>query len=100
MPDALLVFETGDLQASEVYLGEQQIMATVQRPTTDHTSKLSWYLRHAQHGTWDRFSPREQQKMVDDDLFAGKSVSLLLSSVIMVGLLMAVASLAIVLLAS
>jgi hypothetical protein len=99
MPDALLAIEIGNRQASKVFLGAHQIMATIQRPATDHTSKLSWYLSHAQHGIWDRFSPSEQQKMVDEDLFAGQSVSLLLTSVITVGLLMAAASLVIVLLA-
>ncbi len=100
MPDALLSSESCDRQASKDYLGEHQIMATIQRPTTDHSSKLSWYLHHAQHSIWDRFSPSEQQQMVEEDLFAGKSVSLLLWSVITLGLLMAIASLAIVLLAS
>jgi hypothetical protein len=75
-------------------------MATVQRPTDNLTSKLSWYLNRGPHNVWDRFSASEQQQMVEEDLFAGKSVSLLLSSVITVGLVMAAVSLAIVLLAS
>ncbi len=75
-------------------------MATIHQPATDHASKLSWYLSHAPHNVWDRFSASEQQQMVDEDLFAGKSVSLLLSSVITVGLMMAAASLVIVLAAS
>jgi hypothetical protein len=75
-------------------------MATVQRPPDNLTAKLSWYLNRGPHNVWDRFSPDQQQQMVEDDLFAGKSVSLLLSSVITVGLVMAAVSLAIVLLAS
>ncbi|MEX2112568.1 MAG: hypothetical protein WD845_05245 [Pirellulales bacterium] len=75
-------------------------MATVHQPATDYASKLTWYLDHAQHNVWDRFSASEQQQMVEEDLFAGKSVSLLLASVITVGLVMAAVSLLIVLLAS
>lgn len=75
-------------------------MATVQRPTDNLSNKLAWYLNHAPHSAWDRFSASEQQQMVEDDLFAGRSVSLLLSSVITVGLVMAAVSLAIVLFAS
>jgi hypothetical protein len=75
-------------------------MATAPRPSNDYSSKLAWYLNRGPHNVWDRFSASEQQQMVEEDLFAGKSVSLLLSSVITVGLVMAAVSLAIVLLAS
>jgi hypothetical protein len=75
-------------------------MATVQRPTENLSNKLSWYLNRGPHNVWDRFSASEQQQMVEDDLFAGRSVSLLLSSVITVGLVMAAVSLLIVLFAS
>jgi hypothetical protein len=75
-------------------------MATVQHPTDNLSNKLSWYLNRAPHSVWDSFSAAEQQQMVEDDLFAGRSVSLLLSAVVTVGMLMAAASLAIVLWAS
>lgn len=65
-------------------------MATTDPRTSNHLEKLSWYLSHARHSVWDAFSAEQQQKMVEDDLFAGKSVSALLVSVITAGLAMSV----------
>ena len=48
--------------------------------------KLSWYLDHCQHTVWDRFSTDQQRQMVEEDLFAGKSVSMLLVALISAGL--------------
>lgn len=75
-------------------------MATASPVGPNPLAKLSWYLNHEQHSMWDRFSADEQRQMVEDDLFAGKSVSLLLASLITVGLAMSIVSLAVICLAS
>ncbi len=55
--------------------------------------KLNWYLSHHQHAAWDRFSPEEQDQMVNEDLFAGRSVSILLASLIATGMILSLATL-------
>lgn len=55
-----------------------------------YLEKLSWYLGHCQHTVWDRFSSEQQRQMVEEDLFAGKSVSLLLLAEIIFGLALCV----------
>jgi hypothetical protein len=62
--------------------------------------KLGWYFEHCNHAVWDRFSPDEQQAMVDDDLTAARSVSLVLVSLITAGMLLAAVTLVIVVLRS
>ena len=74
-------------------------MATANPTGPNPLAKLSWYLNHERHSVWDRFSADEQRKMVEDDLFAGKSVSLVLASLITAGLAMSIVSLAVICLA-
>ncbi len=62
------------------------------QPPADHLEKLSWYLSHTRHTVWDAFSDDQQQDMLNDDLFAGKSVATLLFSVITAGLVMSIVS--------
>ena len=50
--------------------------------------KLSWYLENQRHSIWDQFSKDQQSEMVKEDLFAGKSVSLLLVALISAGLIL------------
>ena len=58
-------------------------------PTRSNTlEKLSWYLGHKQHTVWDQFDTDQQRQMVEEDLLAGKSVSLLLVSLITAGLVL------------
>ena len=52
--------------------------------------KLSWYTAGARHSVWDRFSPDEQERMLEDDLNAGTSVSLVLFALITAGMLLSV----------
>lgn len=72
-------------------------MATLSRPSANF-DKLSWYFIHCHHDQWDRFSRDEQAAMVDDDLAAGRSVSLVLVSLIGVGMLLSAVTLIAVLL--
>jgi hypothetical protein len=67
-------------------------MATVTRRSTA-LDKLAWYLGHCRHSQWDKFNPDEQTKMVEDDLFAGRSVSLVLVSLIAVGMVLSAVTL-------
>ena len=71
-------------------------MASDVRLASGHLAMLSWYLNHAQHSVWDRFSSDQQRQMVEDDLTAGISVSLLLYLLIMVGLTMSIISMSII----
>ncbi len=71
-------------------------MASDHRPASGHLAKLSWYLSHAQHSAWDHFSSDQQRQMVEDDLTAGKSISLLLFTLIAVGLTMSIISVSII----
>jgi hypothetical protein len=50
--------------------------------------KLSWYLGHRQHTVWDQFGTDQQHQMIEEDLLAGKSVSLLLVALITTGLVL------------
>lgn len=71
-------------------------MATItHRPS--NLEKLAWYQSHCPHQEFDRFSADERDQMVSDDLFAGRSVSMVLVSVITAGMLMAAVTLLIVL---
>lgn len=74
-------------------------MATVTRRSTE-LDKLSWYLGHCRHSQWDRFNAAEQAKMVQDDLFAGRSVSMVLVSLIAVGMVLSAITVLAVLIAS
>jgi hypothetical protein len=71
-------------------------MATANLRQADPLAKLSWHLSHLPHQVWDRFSVEEQKRMVEDDLFAGKSVSLELAALITVGLAMSIVSLIVI----
>lgn len=75
-------------------------MASTIRPASNYLAKLSWYVSHASHSVWDRFSADEQQRMIHDDLLAGTSVSLVLFSVITAGLVMSIVTLLVILAAS
>lgn len=75
-------------------------MATVHRPGPNSLEKLSWYLGHCKHTVWDQFSDQERKRMIDDDIAAGISVSLVLGSLITAGMVLAIVTLAAVLLAS
>lgn len=72
-------------------------MATDRPHTSGPLAKLSWYFSHAQHSVWDRFGSDQQQKMVEDDLTAGKSVAILLFALISTGLVMSIVSLLVIL---
>ena len=74
-------------------------MATASKGSTG-LEKLGWYLEHCNHGAWDRFSADEQRAMVDEDLTAARSVSLVLGSLITAGMLLAAVTLLIVVLRS
>ena len=74
-------------------------MATVTRRSTE-LDKLSWYLGHCRHSQWDRFNAAEQARMVRDDLFAGRSVSLVLISLISIGMVLSAVTLLAVLVTS
>ena len=71
-------------------------MATISR-SSGISEKLSWYFSHCPHDLWDRFSGDDQSRMVEDDLLAGRSVSLVLVSLITAGLLLSAITLAVVL---
>lgn len=75
-------------------------MATANRTSFDNLEKLSWYLDHCAHTAWDTFSVEQQRKMVEDDLMAGTSVSLVLASLITAGLVLSIVTLWVVLLVS
>jgi hypothetical protein len=71
-------------------------MTTVQ-PTGNPLEKLSFYLANGQHSVWDKFTPEQQRQMVEDDLAAGRSVSLVLAALITAGMLMSVGSMLLIL---
>ncbi len=71
-------------------------MATMQSAPTSHAEDLSWYLNHARHSVWDHFKADQQQQMVEDNLAAGRTVSLVLFSLITAGLLMSIATVLVV----
>ncbi len=73
-------------------------MATVGTTKSGLVDKLTWYNAECSHTMWDRFSTEDQERMLSEDMSAGTGVSLLLGSVMAAGLLMAIVSLAIVLL--
>lgn len=72
-------------------------MATAQPTGTNPLDKLSYYLAQGQHNVWDRFSPDEQRQMLEDDLAAGRSVSLVLAALITAGMLMSIGSMLLIL---
>jgi hypothetical protein len=74
-------------------------MATVTQRSTE-LDKLSWYLGHCRHSQWDKFNAVEQARMVRDDLFAGRSVSMVLISLITVGMVLSAVTLLAVLITS
>ncbi len=65
-----------------------------------HHEKLGWYRTHCNHSIWDQFSPDQQESMLGDDLFAGRSVSLVLASIVALGLVLSAVTLLAVLMAS
>ena len=71
-------------------------MATASKGSTS-LEKLNWYLEHCNHAVWDRFSTEEQQSMVDEDLFAARTVSLVLVSLITSGMILSAVTLIVVL---
>ncbi len=73
-------------------------MASVTHGT--HHEKLGWYRKHCNHSIWDQFSEDQQESMLGDDLFAGHSVSLVLVSIVTLGLLLSAITLVAVLVAS
>lgn len=75
-------------------------MATANPSGTNNLDKLAWYLDHRTHTVWDTFSADQQRKMIEDDLSAGTSVSLVLAALITAGLVMSIVTvLAVVLIA-
>jgi len=62
--------------------------------------QLGWYFKRGPHTQWDRFSPDQQAEMVRADLFAGRSVSLVLGALITAGLLLSAVTLVVVLMTS
>ena len=75
-------------------------MASIAKATSNGLDKLGWYLAHQEHTVWDGFGAESQRQMVDDDLAAGKQVSIVLVSLITTGMLLSLATLIIVLLGS
>ena len=73
-------------------------MATANRQGSDVLEKLGWHLSHHAHTIWDTFSADERRKMVEDDMTAGTSVSLLLAALITTGLVLSAVTLLAVLL--
>lgn len=65
-------------------------MATVHLGGRNNLEKLSWYFDHCKHAVWDSFDPEQQNRMIEDDLSAGKSVSMVLGSLIATGLVLIV----------
>lgn len=63
-------------------------MATVNTTGSGNQDKLAWYLDHCTHTVWDTFSADQQRQMIEDDLSAGTSVSLVLAALITTGLAM------------
>jgi hypothetical protein len=72
-------------------------MATANLVGAKHFEKVSWYLAHHAHSVWDLFSAGQQGQMIDDDLRAGTSVSLLLIAVIATGMTLIAITLLVVL---
>jgi hypothetical protein len=64
-------------------------MATANQAGTKNLEKVTWYLKHHTHTVWDMFNANQQGQMIDDDLRAGTSVSLVLISVIAAGMILA-----------
>ena len=74
-------------------------MATISHDPKNR-EKIGWYLSHCNHNIWDQFSPDQQESMLDEDLFAGRSVSLVLGSIVVMGLMLSAVTLLAVLMAS
>jgi len=68
-------------------------MATAHHHGSKLREKLSWYTARGPHRVWDRFNVEEQERMLQDDLSAGTSVSLLLFALIATGLVLSIVSL-------
>jgi hypothetical protein len=64
-------------------------MATI-NPESGTLAKLGWYLDHHAHSVWDQFNSQQQQQMVEDDITAGISVSMLLVALITSGMLLSI----------
>ena len=75
-------------------------MANANKARSGTLEKLSWYLEHHAHSVWDRFSADQQQKMVEEDLMAGVSVSMVLMSLITAGLVLTIVTVCAVLITS
>jgi hypothetical protein len=52
--------------------------------------RISWYTDHARHRVWDRFGPAEQERMLRDDMTAGRNVSLVLFAIVTTGMLLSI----------
>jgi hypothetical protein len=85
-----LIFQTHVSQDS------QRIMATA--GPTRLVDKLDFYNATRSHTVWDRFTVEDKERMLADDLAAGTSVSLVLSTLITIGLVLSAVTLAAVLL--
>ena len=70
-------------------------MATITHASTNRDS-LAWYLGHCSHAEWDHFGLEEQERMVQDDLSAGRNVSLILFALVTTGLVLAAVTLLVV----
>jgi hypothetical protein len=75
----------------------EPVMAMANSAGTNNLEKVSWYLNHHMHTVWDRFNADQQDRMIDDDLRAGTSVSMVLISVITTGMVLATITLLVVL---
>lgn len=51
----------------------------------------------SKHDVWDHFSPDVRRRLQDDDLVAGKSVSTVLASIVVMGTLLMVGTVAYIL---
>jgi hypothetical protein len=65
-------------------------MATANPGGRNNPEKLSWYLDHCAHAVWDSFDADEQNRMIEDDLAAGKRVAMVLVSLVATGLVLIV----------
>ena len=72
-------------------------MATVSNTPSGGLEKLHWYIANQAHSVWDHFNSDAQRAMVEDDLMAGKRVSMVLISLITAGMLLSMVTLAAVL---
>jgi hypothetical protein len=71
-------------------LERDENMATANLSPHTHV-KTTFNVDH--HAQWNRcFSPAEQQRLINDDLLAGRSVPLLLAAIVGIGVVLAILS--------